>query len=162
MRKYKLHISIILLILLTGCVNSKQYEGYIQVKIPDNRIGTVYIPEEWAFYEEDNWIYIKDINSSEIIAIEYIKSEGVQELNPYVAEYTEILKLRDLTGNSNNSNCYVFRYEVNGESLDLIRLSFASLADEDVTRVILFVFLDPNINEDIIIKISKSYNASGK
>jgi hypothetical protein len=162
MRKYKLLISLILLILLTGCVNSNQYEGYIQVKIPDNRIGTVYIPEEWAFYEEDSWIYIKDINSSEIIAIEYIKNEGAQELNPYVAEYTEILKIRDLTGNSNNSNCYVFRYEVNGESLDLIRLSFASLADEDVTRVILFVFLDSNINEDIIIKISESYNASGK
>jgi len=36
--------------------------------------------------------------------------------------------------------------------LDMIRLSFASLAD-DVTRVILFIILDPNINEDMIIKI---------
>lgn len=162
MKKHKLIVLLLILFYLTGCVVAWQYEGYNIVKIPDERIGTVYLPDEWFFYEENNWIYIKEIYSSEIVAIEYLKSEGTQVLNTDVTEYIEIMKIRDLTGNSNKSNCYMFRYQVDGETMDLIRLSFASLSGDEVTRVILFVFLDPNINEDIIIKMSKSYNASGQ
>lgn len=162
MREIKLLLLLSLIICITGCTNISQYEGFKQVKIPDDRIGTAYIPNNWEFYKNNECLYIRDINSQEIVAIEYMKSDGISEINPNIQEYTEIVKLKDLTGNSNKSNCYLFRYEVNGETLDLIRLSFASTTDESETRVILFVFLDQNMDEDIIIKISKSYNASGE
>ncbi len=158
---------LIMLLLLIGCAS--KYEGYQEVKIPDENIGSVMIPNNWEFVTEAGWIYIVDSNTNDILAFEYARGNyywvGTQnyderQFNPLYVDYLQKETVQDLTGNSNLSNCYILEFEIDGNTKDLLSLVFTSFDDSRYS--IKFIFDSSEIDQTILINIADSYDSEIK
>ncbi|MDD4070525.1 MAG: hypothetical protein PHF05_08790 [Candidatus Izemoplasmatales bacterium] len=159
--------TLLLIILLTfsllGC--SSKYEGYQEVKIPDEMLGTIMMPNNWQFEVINEWIYIMDNDTGSIIAFQYYKGlyywVGTEEhneliFNPQYDGYEKLSVVKDLTGNSNLSNCNLFEFNIDGENSEILGLYFTSNIDFHYS--IEFIFIALEINQKILINIADSYN----
>ncbi|XMB72169.1 hypothetical protein RJI07_08680 [Mycoplasmatota bacterium WC30] len=153
--------------LMLSC--KSKYDGYYEVKIPDENLGTVTLPSNWYFDVDDEWIYVKDIDTKELIAFEYYKgyyywlgNELFDELqfNPKYDYYIEIELIDYITGNSNLSNCNLYEFDISGENSNVLGIYFTSVEDPDYS--IEFLFVDSDFNQEILINITKSYDAEIK
>ncbi len=153
-----------MLVFLVGCAS--EYSGFREIKIPDESIGTVMLPDNWNFITDNGWLYIEDSETGDIIAFQHsrglhywIASEEYdeREFNPSY-EYEKIGVIDYITGNSNLSNCSLGEYIIDVENIQLYEIYFTS--GQDYHYSIFFVFISDEIDLKILEKISKSYDSN--
>ncbi len=158
----KIFILFIIALLISGCASNKDYSI---VQIPDDKLGFISILNEWEIIEEDDWLYIVRIDSQEIIAFEYEKgthrvSNSIETIdkkyNPFYENYIETGNIESITGSSNYSNVFSIEFTIEDEIINPYCIYFRSKSDQ--TYSVTFVFLDENIDVNVLIDVSKSYS----
>lgn len=133
----------VLCVMLTGCFTS--YICWQNVELYSNI--TLRMPMGWSSFVEEGLIYILNENS-EPVMIEF-KEVGVSESNKYYKDFV----YEDFITSNVNSNGVIYgkamiRYENNCLQLDYM---FCNGID--------FIVWDKTLPQDVLVKISKSYNA---
>jgi hypothetical protein len=153
MRKLLLVILIVNLVLISACTAS-------YMNIPDSKIGKVILPDGWVFEVIDNWIYIKD-NESTVVGIQRnhgdywnvgqeIHDERV--VNPLFEDYLRV-ELIQVWGGSNGSYVNLSNYQVNNEIKAIYFIGFDSYT-HDRYEISIFMF---DVPLETLISISESY-----
>lgn len=151
-------------LLLAGCTN---YEGYQRLKMPDEYLGTVMLPETWEILERDeanDFIRFADRESGNIIAEEYSRGIYISYGNGSVIDeriYNEKFKNYRLkesvesSGNSNGGQYSILRFLFEGEVIETGRLWFSGYPG-DSNYSVEFYFLC-SVEKETLSKIAKSY-----
>jgi hypothetical protein len=147
-------------LILTSCIN---YSNYKDVKIPDDNIGTVKIPNHWEFKVIDDWIHIIDTEKDEIIGIQWDKGlyyyvdtilYDERLFNPYFDDY-ERVKSDLKSGNSNGAQWGHNTWEMSSISYDYKFFLFNG--SEDSSYNIRIIMIDNSIKDSVLSDIAKSY-----
>ena len=161
MRKTILFLLLIIFsLLLTSCID---YSDYKDVKIPDDNIGTVKIPNHWEFEVIDDWIHVVDTAKDETIGIQWYKgvyytigSHVYDEriYNPYFDNYTR-LSSSFVSGNSNGSQWGQVSFEKEDILYEYRLIYFiGSLDSSYLTEIII---IDELVDDVVLSNIAKSY-----
>lgn len=160
MKKTLVLMLLMTLCLLTGCTN---YSGYKDVKIPDDNIGTLKIPNHWQFEVDDDWIQIIDTEKNEIIGIQWDKGlyyytgtvlYDERLFNPYFDNY-ERVKSDLKSGNSNGAQWGDNTWEMSSITYYYKFLLFNG--SEDSSYNIRIIIIDNSIEDSVLSNIAKSY-----
>lgn len=151
------------LVTLVGC--RQDMTGFHEVKIPDEMLGRVWLPDDWNIITTDSWMYIVSSETGEVLAFQYSKRDAywvdsqkflLYEVNPNFSDYVELEVIDHLTGNSNLSNCAITEFLVDEEKMELLDIYFMS--GINTLYVVHFVVLSGKIDQTDLIKVSKSYD----
>lgn len=160
MKKTLVLILLLTLGLLTGC---KDYSEYKEVKIPDDNLGRVKIPNHWEFEVVDDWIQIIDTKKDEIIGIQWDKGlyyyvgtvlYDERLFNPYFDDY-ERVKSDLKSGNSNGAQWGDNTWEMSSISYDYKFLLFNG--SEDSSYNIRIIIIDDSVEDSVLSNIAKTY-----
>lgn len=162
MKKYFLLILLITMLFpFIGCTDN--YADYKQVDLPDNKTGSIKIPDNWEVFTDSNgWIYIKDFDSNSIIARQYYYGEyynigktnyDTRVYNPYFENF-KIIDSELKSGNSNQGQWGTYSVDINDERNDFKYLFFVGIDSDYQIRIII---LDDTVDTLILQNIAKSY-----
>ena len=158
-----LSLLILFVIFITGCSN--KYKNYKQVDLPDNKLGSIKIPNNWElFTDNDGWMIIKNSDDDSIIAKQYYYGENYLKgsirhdsrvYNPYFDDYS-FEKTVYKSGNSNQCQWGVYLVEIEQEIIDYMFLRFGP---SGLYYYVKMIIIDEKVDSMIIENIAKSYSS---
>lgn len=146
----------------SGCIN---YDGYRRVKLPDEQLGSVMLPENWEVTTENGYLCFKDADSGEIIAEEHFRGiyiydiyydiEKITDERVYNEKFKDYIELEGIegSGNSNGGQYGIFRCMVEGKEMELGSLLFIGRN----SNYSLEMYVIQEVPSEVLSKIAKSY-----
>jgi len=153
----KIVLLMMIIVSMSGCLFQKyDYSDWKTIKF--KKEGTVMIPNDWEYYEEDGLLYIVDKNGLPIMiethsypAVgEYANEIGDEESNKFFRNYTDLYRLESC-GLSNSSFYGKDLVMKDKKVMEKYVLGFG--IDESID----FIVWDERINEKFVKKIATSY-----
>lgn len=160
MKKTLVLILLLTLGFLTGCTD---YSDYKEVKIPDDNLGRVKIPNHWEFEVVDDWIQIIDTTKDKVIGIQYYKGDyyminqtvhDERLYNPYFDDY-EFIAEGITSGNSNGGNYGYKEIKVDGIKRNYSYLLFNGIKNHRYDIAV--IMIGDSVEDSILSNIAKSY-----
>lgn len=162
MKRLFILASLISIFIITSACSNK-YEGYKLVDLPDEKTGSLRIPNNWEIIvNDDGWINIIDGNTDSLLGVQYYYGEyynigktnyDTRIYNPYFDNYN-FIENAVKSGNSNQAQWGVYTLEVDEEQIEIIYLFFSGKNSSYQIEVII---IEKTINSLILDKIAKSY-----
>ena len=159
LKSFLVSIAFIACFVLASCTN---YDGYKRVKLPDDALGSVMLPNEWVVTKENEKIQFVDANTGDVIAEEYYKGiyihYGSGELideRVYNEKFQNYIVIEgvEASGNSNGGQYEVFRCRIEASEIKIGSLLFIG----NDSNYSLKMYTLHEVPSEILSKIAKSY-----